>query len=62
MASGLLTVREAAATLRVSEQTIGRLIREGGLEHLRVRDSIRIPHSALDALRRPATTKEAVPA
>jgi excisionase family DNA binding protein len=60
MASGLLTVREAAAALRVSEATIRRLIADGGLEVLRVRGSIRIPHEALDALRRPATEEVAV--
>jgi excisionase family DNA binding protein len=33
----LLTVHEAAEALRVHEATIRRLVRKGGVEHLRVR-------------------------
>jgi excisionase family DNA binding protein len=58
----LLTVNEAAEVLRVHHSTIRRLIREQRLEHLRVRGTIRIPQDALDALRRPASTKEGVAA
>jgi excisionase family DNA binding protein len=48
---GLLTVREAAAVLGVSEQTIRRYVRQGQLEGLRLGDfagsSVRISTHAL---------------
>ena len=58
MDAELLTVHEAAEVLRVHDATIRRLIAEGGLEHLRVRGTIRIPVEAIEALRHPATKTE----
>jgi len=58
MDAELLTVHEAAEALRVHDATIRRLIGEGGLEHLRVRGTIRIPVDAIEALRHPATKRE----
>jgi excisionase family DNA binding protein len=45
---GLLTVKEAAATLRLSPNTVYRLTRSGVLESFRVGGSVRIPARALD--------------
>lgn len=49
-----LTVREAAVTLRLSENTIYRLTRSGVLESVKVGGSIRIPSKALDPVPREA--------
>jgi excisionase family DNA binding protein len=43
-----LTVKEAAATLRLSENTVYRLTRSGVIESVRVGGSVRIPARALD--------------
>jgi excisionase family DNA binding protein len=43
----LLTVREAAARLRVSRATVYRLVQAGALPVLRVSNSIRIPARAM---------------
>jgi excisionase family DNA binding protein len=50
----LLTVKEAAATLRLSPNTVYRLTRSGVLESLRIGGSVRIPRRALE----PDTAKE----
>jgi excisionase family DNA binding protein len=46
----LLTVREAAARLRVSPVTIYRLCAQGKLPHLRVSNALRISSEDVDAL------------
>jgi excisionase family DNA binding protein len=43
----LLTVKEAAATLRVSTATVYKLVNSGALVSIRVRNSIRIPEQAI---------------
>jgi excisionase family DNA binding protein len=48
----LLTVREAAATLRVRPVTIYRLCAQGKLRHIRVSNALRIDSSDLEALLR----------
>jgi excisionase family DNA binding protein len=47
---GLLTVREAAAILRVCRATVYRICERGELAHVRVSNSIRITAEALAAL------------
>jgi excisionase family DNA binding protein len=46
-----LTVREAAAGLRVSTATVYKLVASGHLDHVRVGNSIRIPRSVLKVSR-----------
>ena len=48
MASGLLNVRETAAFLDVSRDTVYRLIREGQLPHVRLGRLLRVPRTKLD--------------
>ncbi len=49
-----LTVREAAATLRLAQSTVYRLTRTGVIESVRLGGSVRIPARALE----PETAKE----
>jgi excisionase family DNA binding protein len=50
-----LTIFEAAAIMRVSKQTVYRLVHEGQLEATKVNGSYRIPDHAVTRLRTPAT-------
>jgi excisionase family DNA binding protein len=45
---GFLTVKEAAATLRLSPNTVYRLTRSGVVESVKVGGSVRIPARALE--------------
>jgi excisionase family DNA binding protein len=45
-----LTVKETAARLRLSENTVYRLTRSGVVESVKVGGSVRIPARALDPL------------
>jgi excisionase family DNA binding protein len=45
----LLTVREAAETLRVRPVTVYKLCANGALAHVRVSNAIRIAHQVIDA-------------
>ena len=45
--SGLLTPREAALALRVSRETVYRLVRSGALPSVRVGGQLRLPRAAL---------------
>jgi excisionase family DNA binding protein len=44
---GFLTVKEAAATLRLSPNTVYRLTRAGVIESVKVGGSVRVPARAL---------------
>lgn len=46
----MLTVRDTAQILRVSQKTVYKMLAEGSLYHVRVRGSIRIPMYALEQL------------
>lgn len=45
---GFLTVKEAAATLRLSPNTVYRLTRSGVIESVKVGGSVRVPARALN--------------
>ncbi len=47
--AALLSRREAARTLAVSTQTIAAMIRDGSLDHVRVRRRVLIPQRSLQA-------------
>lgn len=53
----LHTVQEAADTLRVSRETLYRLIRRGGIEVVQVGRVIRVPETSLEQLRRREVSK-----
>jgi excisionase family DNA binding protein len=44
----MLTVKEAAALLRVSTATVYKLCERGQLQHLRVGNAIRLPAAAVE--------------
>ena len=46
----LLTVKEVATILRVSERTVRRLIAEGKLGVVRIGRSVRVKHDVLDEM------------
>ncbi len=48
----LLTTREVARLLRLSPETIRRLVINGGLQGIRIGRSYRIPKSAVDRMLR----------
>ena len=56
-----LTIFEAATILRVSKQTVYRLVRAGDLEAIRVGRSFRIPTHAVRPRGRPSTPGATVP-
>jgi len=49
-AERLLTRKESAAALAISTITLDRMIKAGELEARRIRGSVRIPHSAVQAI------------
>lgn len=46
----MLSKREAAEVLGLSVSTVNRMVREGELEAIWIRNSIRIPRDAIEAL------------
>lgn len=58
----MLTIDEVAATLKVSERTVLRLVKSGALPSVRVRTARRIELAALDAFIAANRTRPSTPA
>ena len=58
MSDGLLTAREAAGLLRISDESVYRLCRSGKLGAIRIGGLWRIPREAVDLILHPGQVRK----